>query len=261
MLKLLFIGCFVCCSINNMYAQKEGFVYSDSTLMTEAPAEEEEEAVEEVPVTDTTLYTHVIAFPKDTIAAWKMDKRFAYVKILDSLLKAKQQEEMNSHKSSSGDGSLSFFARILSSGVLKIFFWAIAICFVLFIIYRLFINNGIFRKAAQAGAVKEMEEQEKIMSPADFDALVRQSFKLGDYRMAVRYLFLKSLRQLADKGHLQHSVEKTNYQYVQEIKADKKKDFASLVLNYEYIWYGHLNISREQYEYIEKSYISFNNKI
>lgn len=79
--------------------------------------------------------------------------------------------------------------------------------------------------------------------------------------MAVRYLFLKTLRQLSDRGHLQQSADKTNFQYVQEIPADKRNDFASLVLNYEYVWYGHLNIVREQYDQLEKKYTSFYNKI
>ena len=123
-------------------------------------------------------------------------------------------------------------------------------------------SQGMFKRSASAAALKEMEdEQQNIDDDSDYDALIRQSFRLADYRMAVRYLFLKTLRQLSDRGQLQRSAEKTNFQYVQEIPVDKREDFASLVLNYEYVWYGHLNIAREQYELLEKKYTSFNNKM
>ncbi|MEO6668627.1 MAG: DUF4129 domain-containing protein, partial [Ferruginibacter sp.] len=149
-----------------------------------------------------------------------------------------------------------------SSGIVQAFFWAIAVFMLVFILYKLFSNQGIFRKNRSALPVKEIEEDDhNIDDASDYDALIQQSVKQEDFRMAVRYLFLKTLRQLADRGHLQRSADKTNYQYVQQISQAKKKDFASLVLNYEYVWYGHLDIAREQFEQIEKNYTAFYNKI
>lgn len=96
---------------------------------------------------------------------------------------------------------------------------------------------------------------------SDYDKLIHQSCKLGDYRMAVRYLYLKNLAALADQELLTLSADKTNYQYVQEIEAGLKNEFASLVLIYEYTWYGNFSPAQETYTGIEKKYIDFYKKI
>ncbi|MFT3908210.1 MAG: DUF4129 domain-containing protein [Ferruginibacter sp.] len=257
MLRSLFIIFFLCCVVNNSQAQTQGYVYSDTSLLENGEASQAD-----VEGADTILYKHEIAISADTINAWKTDKRFAYVKNLDSLLKAAEKESDEDYRSVSHKTSPSFLQKILSSGFVQVIFWMIAIGIVLFILYKLFLNQGIFKRSSTALTVKEIQAEQTIIDEtADYDALIRQSFKLSDYRMAVRYLFLKTLRQLSDKGMLQRSVEKTNFQYVQEIPADKKNDFASLVLNYEYVWYGNLDISREQFEQIERGYTSFYNKI
>ncbi|MEO8769174.1 MAG: DUF4129 domain-containing protein [Ferruginibacter sp.] len=266
MLRSFFIFCFICFITNNSVAQTQGYEYSDSTLL-----DNPEEGIptnpnkEEANFTDTILYMHEIMMPADTVDSWKNDKKYAYVKNLDSLLKEREKEYLSQNRTVSSDSSSSASSGLsdfFSSSIVKGIFWAMAIFFVLYILYKLFLNQGIFKKNRSSIPVKEVAQDEHLIDNAsDYDALIRQSFNIGDYRMAVRYLFLKTLRQLSDKGQLQRSVDKTNFQYVQEIGPDKKNDFASLVLNYEYVWYGHLNIAREQYEQIEKNYHSFYNKI
>ena len=263
MLRPFFIFCFICLISNSTVAQTQGYEYSDSTLL-----DNPEEGVptnpnkSEANFTDTILYMHEIAIPGDSIDSWKNDKKYAYIKNLDSLLKAREKEYISQSRTVSSDSSSSGLSNFFSSSIVKAIFWAVAIFFVLYILYKLFLNQGIFKKNRSSSPVKELEQDEQNIDDAsDYDALIHQSFKLADYRMAVRYLFLKTLRQLSDRGQLQRSVDKTNFQYVQEIGPDKKKDFAALVLNYEYVWYGHLDIAREQYEQIEKNYLSFYNKI
>jgi hypothetical protein len=91
--------------------------------------------------------------------------------------------------------------------------------------------------------------------------LIQQSYKLGDYRVAVKYLFLKTLHQLAGRSFIEYAVDKTNYQYLREISPDKRNEFSKLVLNYEYIWYGNVNIGRELYDNLEKDFTAFQHKI
>ena len=267
MLRPFFIFCLICFTTNNCVAQSQGYEYSDSTLL-----DNPEEGIPTNPnkaeanFTDTILYMHEIAMPGDSVNSWKNDKKYAYVKNLDSLLKAREKEYISQSRTVSSDSSSSSsssgLSDFFSSFIVKAIFWGAAIIFVLYILYKLFLNQGIFKKSRSSSPVNELEHDEQHIDDAsDYDALILQSFKLADYRMAVRYLFLKTLRQLSDKGQLQRSVDKTNFQYVQEIGPDKKKDFASLVLNYEYVWYGHLDIGREQYAQIEKNYQSFYNKI
>ncbi len=252
----------VCCSIAKVNAQT-GFEYADTTILrnnTEAAASSDGQD----DITDTILYQRLITIPKDSLDSWKNDKKFAYVKNMDTLLKLKDEETMAAYQPSSGNSSPSFLQRFLSSGFIQTLFWMIAIGIVIFILYKLVLSKGnfIFRKnSSSSSAAREIEEAHDIDNASDYDALIRQSYKLEDYRMAVRYLFLKTLRLLADKQLLQHSTDKTNFQYVQEMVPEKKNDFANLVLNYEYIWYGNLKIVPDQYTQVEKKFTSFNSKI
>ncbi len=261
-----------CCCMLITHAQDKRFEYADSTLLNEpaqAGTHENQDVVENTPeeerdiLSDTTIYITDISISPDSVAAWKQNKRFAYIKNLDSLLKIKQQEELDVYNKRLKEKPNPFFTWLFSSGIIQIFFWTIAIAFVVFILYKLFLSNGIFKRnsAKSVSAVNEVPSEELIKTVSDYEGLILQSVKQSDYRLAVRYLFLKTLVQLTDKEYLHYSADKTNYQYVQEIRADKKNEFASLVLNYEYIWYGNFPLSGELYPGIEKKFNSFYSKI
>jgi hypothetical protein len=256
-LKLFFLlGLASFSFIHNVDAQSNEFEYKDTSVLAgnEVAQADSENAASQ---TDTILYKRSIIISRDTIDSWKNDKKFVYMGYLDSLLKAKVEEEK-----AAVPPSPSFLQMILSSGLMQVIFWLIAIGVVVLVLYKLFLSKGnfIFKRNTSSDTVKEIAEEQPIRDVSDYDALIQQSYKLEDYRMAVRYLFLKTLRLLIDKQLLQHSVDKTNFQYVQEIAADKRNEFASLVLNYEYVWYGNLLITREQYTQVEKKFTSFNNR-
>ena len=228
-------------------------VAADSSLLTEP----EDKDI----LSDTAVHITGIVISPDSVSAWKHKKQFAYIKNLDSLLKIKQQQDLDAYNKALKQKPNKFFQQLFSSRLLQALFWTIAIAFVVFILYKLFLSNGIFKRNTEKVLVTEVLSQEVIATVSDYDKLVHQSVKLGDYRMAVRYLFLKTLMQLADKEYLHHAADKTNYQYVQEIRTDKKNEFASLVLNYEYVWYGNFSVGSDTYTVIEKKFSTFNSKI
>jgi len=266
--KFLFTIVFFCCALS-LHAQDKPFEYSDSSLLIESQqtvntgtVSDEDSIVTENRdiLSDTTLYINPIEIVPDSITKWKSDRRFGYMKNLERLLKEKQQQEVEADDKPA-DNSGSFLYKLLTSPFIRLFFWGVAVCFVLFLIYKLFLSNGIFRRNTRSSPLQELPTEEEPVTVSDYDKLIHQSCKLGDYRMAVRYLFLKNLARLADKEYLHLSADKTNYQYVQEIRADKKNEFASLVLTYEYIWYGNFPLNQEAYTGIEKRYSSFFHKI
>lgn len=183
------------------------------------------------------------------------------MKNIDSLLEIKKQEEIDAYKESLTNKQGKFIQKLLSSGILPFFFWSMAIAFVIFILYKLFLSNGIFKRNSVSVPVIETPEEMILATVSDYEKLVQQSIDLADYRSAVRFLFLKTLVQLAEGEYIQRSADKTNYQYVQELKPEKRNEFSALVLNYEYVWYGHIPLNRELFNGIEKKFIAFNNKI
>jgi hypothetical protein len=222
--------------------------------------EDDEENYEEEyePVADTTLRMHAIDISRDTINSLKNREAFSYVKNLDSLLKASQQKAPEQSKKVSGN---SFSNRLLGGHFIKIILWILAIFFIGIIIYQLFKSNGLFQRASAARVTENIENEADLFLHNDFDQLIHQACKLGDYRMGVRYLFLKTLQQLRDKNQINYEPDKTNSRYVYELPEQRRNDFSKLIFQYEYVWYGHFDINKDQYEQVQKGFYNFFQKI
>jgi len=215
---------------------------------------------------DTTVYYYHLAMAKDSVEAWKNIKGFAYVKYLDSLLKAKKEEQHKKVKTSAANDEPrgdSWLDRVLASHGLQLFLWILAGAFVLFVLYKLFITEGAFRRNTRANTAPAPEAAEEVITAeSDFDRLVREAVQQRNFRLAVRYHYLQTLHLLAEKNYLQLAGDKTNYQYVHELAdAVRQNEFASLTLNYEYAWYGEFAIDELLYLKIKSAFQAFNNKI
>jgi hypothetical protein len=211
---------------------------------------------QEVP--DTTLYLNDLNFPVDSIQRWKNLKEFTYAKNLDSLLKEKQKQDL-SYKPS-GPGVINSF---LSSSFLQVLLWMMAIFFVLFVLYRLFLTKGVFKRESKNVKEKVPEvEEEVITDKSDFDNLISHALQNNNYRQAIRYQYLRTLHRLADKNFIELARDKTNFQYVREIKNPVfQNEFASLTLNYEYVWYGEFMIDKTVYQKLEMNFNGLNQKL
>mgnify|MGYP000994547229 CR=1 FL=1 len=211
--------------------------------------------------TDTTLYLNGLHISRDSVMHWKRSKEFAYINNLDSLLKALKDGEKNKPKPK--EDSPGILDAFFSSGIVQVLLWAVAACFVLFIIYRLFLSEGAFRRESRSAKTNSAEvEEEEITPDTDFDALIGQALRQQNLRLAVRYQYLRSLHKLAAKQLVELAPDKTNYQYVRELKNPSlQNEFASLTLNYEYVWYGEFAIDKEIYSKIENGFRSFDQKI
>jgi len=234
----------------------------NETIIVPAPDDniaDKEEYAETEPV-DTTLYQYDITLPYDSLKHWKKLPEYAYISSMDSLLKNRKKKEPKSPPTYSGTG---FFNRILGSGMVQVLFWTVVIVFVCFIIYRLFLADGVFQRRSMAAknAAAEVEE-EGISQDTDFDALIRAALQNGKYRLAVRYQYLRTLHALAAKNFVQLAPDKTNFQYVREITNPvHQNEFAALTLHYEYVWYGEFDIEKSIYQKIEGNFTSLNKKI
>lgn len=293
MRKFIFISILSIVFFAAAQAQEKKYLYKDSTLQDSeqlydttvneiivAPAQQEgkkliyEEATDEEKtvaaaaeeeLTDTSLYYNQLTVSPDSVAAWKNLKGFAYVKNLDSLLKAqknapKQKERQTDYTAPSGGGWLN---AALSSQGLQVFLWTMAALFILFILYKLFLTEGVFsRKTNSSKNTAEAVEEEVITSESDFDSLIKQALQQNNYRLAVRYQYLKTLHKLADRKLLQLAADKTNYQYVREISnLNYQNDFAALTLNYEYVWYGEFEIDEPIYRSMNEKFNQLNTRL
>lgn len=82
-------------------------------------------------------------------------------------------------------------------------------------------------------------EIEKNLKNTDFETLIASTIQLGDKRLAVRYYYLWLLKKLSERNIIDWNPEKTNSDYLYEIKSDQlKNDFKYVSYLYEYVWYG-----------------------
>lgn len=210
---------------------------------------------------DTLLDLHSVTIAADTIAYLKNKKEFGYAKNLDSLLKDLQKKSAGESNQKTAVKAASFFDRLFNASFLKVFLWLLAIIFIGFILYNLFLSEGIFKKNNPVKSTAEQVGEEELFLTQDYNALLHQAYKLQDFRLGTRYLFLKTLQRLNEQSLIEYAADKTNSKYVYEISADKRNDFAAIVMNYEYVWYGNVNISKEIFDRIEPKFAAFLNKI
>lgn len=242
---LIFISFLVCSMV--CAAQNVENVFGDA-----GDSSSIEEVIEQSVIQpDTVLIKNFRSVSADSIRALKSKKEFAYVPLMDSLL---QKESSQSDKKI--NASLSLAERFLNSAFFRFFIWLIPIALVLIALYNLVRSRGAFTKKNKTDVVADNEDDVQN-TIHDYLALSREASNAGDYRPAVKYLFLRTLQQLAAAGLINYARDKTNYNYVQEMSTDKKRDFARLVLNYEYVWYGNSIPEKAMFTEIENQFTTF----
>ena len=224
-------------------------VTDSSTVISEDEAPPDEEpTTEEAPYYPDTLKRDYRAIIFDTVKAISNDKGFYYKRYMDSLLRASQVKKPQRSRKPGFNPYDSVFGLI---------FWIIAIGLLGFLIYRLFLSNGSFisRNRKNISSDITVNAEENIDDP---EWQLQQALKNENYRLAVRYLYLLSLKRLADKNYIQINSNKTNYEYVNEVRKRRfANEFASLTLQYEYVWYGEYPVDQRLFENIQGGFNRF----
>lgn len=92
----------------------------------------------------------------------------------------------------------------------------------------------------------------------DFDSAIREAIAGGQLRLAVRLYFLKTLKTLDEKKLIAHSREKTNQEYLRELKSNPlKDDFKTLARAFEFVWYGQMTPAQPVFEQLENRFHLF----
>ena len=107
---------------------------------------------------DTTISYKQLNISADTIQNWKELKAFEYARYLDSLLKEKQNKKKEKTEDITPSSGPSWLDNVFASPATRIFFWTLAGIFILFILYKLFLTEGFFKKK-----VKKTEEEFEML--------------------------------------------------------------------------------------------------
>jgi hypothetical protein len=137
------------------------------------------------------------------------------------------------------------------STLLDYFYYALMIIGLILIV-RGFIKGDrrglLFGKAVNS-EIKMIEHEEDI-NQLNFDDLITNAIENKHYKLAIRYLFLKSLKLLSGKGLIEIRNNKTNHQYLSEIKNERVANtFQDATLIFEWIWYGDFPVDEDIMKY------------
>ncbi|WP_338377065.1 DUF4129 domain-containing protein [uncultured Flavobacterium sp.] len=152
---------------------------------------------------------------------------------------------------SNADGTLtglSIFMKIIAF---------IIIGFVIFMIVKIIINKEggwVFGKSSKNIKVSDLVEEN--IHTIDFKKLITDSKSEKEFRTSIRYYYLWLLKSMSDKNIIEWDIEKTNSDYLYEIKNPEiKSEFQFLSYIYEYSWYGEFAVSETDFQKVEKSFL------
>jgi hypothetical protein len=117
--------------------------------------------------------------------------------------------------------------------------------------------QNIFNRASKDIALPYTESLENI-NAITFEEEIEKAIANRNYRLAVRLLYLRSLKQLNDAHLIDWQIEKTNSAYLNELtNNEQRRSFSILTRQFEYVWYGDFPIDGQLFQNINISFIDF----
>jgi hypothetical protein len=131
------------------------------------------------------------------------------------------------------------------------------IIFVIYLIVKAILNEEgqwILGKSSDKHLI-HYNDIEKNIHIVDFEKLIKETLKSGEQRLSIRYYYLWLLKKMSDKKIIEWDMEKTNSDYVYEIKSKSlQSDFEYASYLYNYIWYGEFELDKTTFEKAKKKF-------
>lgn len=197
----------------------------------------------------------VLRSVSDSIAAsWKKNRRFGYA----------NDPAYWRHTRQDPHSSSDWLWRFLTSAGFRYFIYILLAGILIFVIVRIMSDNnfGLFYRRKQAKAPGDEGKAEEQMAEEDLDVSLEQALAAGDHRRATRYLYLRTLRLLDERGLIRLTHGATNHDYAQQL-AGKPQDapFRFLTLAYEKVWYGDFLPGDAQFQRLHRHFTDFDKTV
>ncbi|MDP2685972.1 MAG: hypothetical protein Q8O62_02050 [Aequorivita sp.] len=144
--------------------------------------------------------------------------------------------------------------------IVKFFIYGLLIVFALYILVKLLVgDNASSFFSRKSKMVAPLNIQEEHIENVDLDSYIKNALKEENYRLAIRYMYLKSLKLLSLKNIINWHFEKTNSDYYREIESEGlKENFKKTSYLYENIWYGEYALDKAGFESAKKDFERLN---
>lgn len=143
----------------------------------------------------------------------------------------------------------------LIGGIIKFVIIALGIGLIVFILVKVLSADSVFakkdKKITGKTAIYDLEEIEENLLETELDGSIQKAIRDGNYALAIRLYYLSIIRELSLAKALDWKKEKTNFQYLRELRNHPLKDSFKNVTNvFERIWYGEEELPADRFKAI-----------
>lgn len=124
-------------------------------------------------------------------------------------------------------------------------------------------NVGLFRRKNKdlQHSGEEEPETEDIFA-INYQKEIDKAEANGNYRLAIRLMFLRLLKNMAEKNIIEYKPGKTNLDYLFQLHPTAYYNhFFRITRNYEYSWYGKFDVGEGAYKMIRNDFTQFDRQL
>jgi hypothetical protein len=147
--------------------------------------------------------------------------------------------------------------------IIKFIIYGLLIVFAIYILVKLLVgDNASSFFSRKSKMVAPLNIQEEHIENVDLDSYIKNALKEENYRLAIRYMYLKSLKLLSLNNIIDWHFEKTNSDYYREIASESlKENFKKTSYLYDNIWYGEYALDKAGFENAKKDFERLNQNL
>lgn len=186
----------------------------------------------------------------------ELSSEIDYTKDTKRGIRLKKQKENKKEEKSIDPSNFKWLN--LGANVINLVAYITIIVLIGLIIYFLFKNINTQDKSIVYAEEPILEEDIE-----DIDAFeaYKKAIEAGDYRTAIRMRFILILQEFSTTKLIQWKPEKTNRDYLRELRAtDKYLFFKKTSSIYDRVWYGHTEITKEEFLVLDPKF-NFNKTV
>ncbi len=145
----------------------------------------------------------------------------------------------------------------------NVFWMVIVAVFLLGIVYFLMANKILLftRDAKRSSAGGSTETGDDIFQLPYADIL-QKAYARKDFRLAVRILYLQTLKLMSEHHIIRFQPDFTNVDYLFQLhNSAYYTPFSAITRHYEYVWYGEFAISEQAFQQVKQDFINMQNMV
>ena len=121
---------------------------------------------------------------------------------------------------------------------------------IIFIVSLYFISRNLSRNLARDAQLAADDGGDELLSSTGAMQRAQVLSKQGDYRTAIRYLYLSSLLTLDEQGLLRYDRSRTNREYLRSVasKPVLANPLRSVIDLFDRVWYGFEEVDEQTYQ-------------